>query len=79
MKVWVLTREINEYEQDGEYFVAVFKNKPTAIQLKAYISKNRMHNQLHSLEDVLENLLLTGGGRLSYEDEWFFLREQEAA
>lgn len=27
--VWVLTREINAYEQDGEYFVKVFPAKPS--------------------------------------------------
>lgn len=34
MKIWVLTREINEYDQDGSYFEAVFQDKPTRKQLE---------------------------------------------
>ena len=29
MKIFVLTREINQYDQDGAYFVAAFAQKPT--------------------------------------------------
>lgn len=29
MKVWVLTSEVNDYDQHGDYFLAVFKNKPS--------------------------------------------------
>jgi hypothetical protein len=35
-KVWILTREINEYDQDGEYFVAWFPTKPNEEQLLKY-------------------------------------------
>ena len=31
--VWVLTSEVNDYDQCGEYFEAVFKEKPTLEQL----------------------------------------------
>lgn len=34
MKFYVITREENEYDQMGEYFVAVFLNNPTDKQLK---------------------------------------------
>ena len=33
MWVWVLTSDYNLYDQMGEYFEAVFKDKPTAQQL----------------------------------------------
>lgn len=33
MQVYVLTRDINEYNQDGEYFVKVFAEKPSKQQL----------------------------------------------
>ena len=33
MQVYVLTIDINEYNQDGEYFVKVFAEKPSKQQL----------------------------------------------
>lgn len=66
MKVWILTREINMYDQDGEYFVAVFANKPTHQQLtECGVATNRLRHTLN------------GGGRVECEDEWFILTEQE--
>ena len=67
MKVFLLTRAINEYDQDGEYFVNVFRDKPTKKQL----TKNGV--KLISLDHVFN-----GGGRTEkMENEWFFLREIE--
>ena len=34
MAIWVLTRAINEYGQEGEYFVDAWDAKPTEEQLK---------------------------------------------
>lgn len=68
LRVWVLTREINQYDQDGAYYMAVFANKPTVKQLKK-----------HKLSDEeAEHVLRTGGGRLRVEHEWYFLNEVEA-
>ena len=66
MKVWILTREINCYDQDGEYFVDVFANVPSFEQLTAAgVPENRIkHTQ-------------KGGGRLERSYEWFILREIE--
>lgn len=62
--VWVLTREINQYDQDGEYFVAVFAEKPHHALLTACgVPTNRL------------NHVLKGGGRVRAENEWFYLRE----
>lgn len=62
--VWVLTREIDDDNQDGEYFQAVFNLKPTKQQLLYMgIPSNR-------LDHVLE-----GGGRIWIEYEWYYLRE----
>lgn len=33
MKVWILTNEVNDYNQYGEYFVTWWPEKPTAKQL----------------------------------------------
>lgn len=61
--VWILTMEVNAYDQCGEYFVAVYKDKPT-------------HQQL-SEQDVPTNRLrhvLDGGGRKDDEDTWYNLK-----
>lgn len=63
--VWVLTREINEYNQDGEYFVAVFTNRPHhSLLTKHGVPQDRLHH-----------VGMKGGGRIGDEDEWFLLRE----
>lgn len=65
--VWILTREINQYDQDGEYFVDVFKTKPTANQLIASgVDSNRV-----------QHVLTEGGGRIQNDGEWFHLREKQ--
>lgn len=63
-KVWILTREVNEYDQDGEYFVAVFGEKP--------------HHTLLTANGVPQEHLrhvLNGGGHIGVEHEWFHLRD----
>lgn len=65
MSIWILTRAINEYDQDGEYFVDAWDKKPT--------------HQMLTLSGVPQNRLrhvLNGGGRVEFEYEWFFLREK---
>lgn len=62
--VWVLTRAINAYDQDGDYFVGVFSEKPTAEALRAH------RVPASAIEHVLK-----GGGREKYEEEWFYLKE----
>lgn len=64
--VWVVTREMNEYNQDGEYFVAVFKNKPTFRMLKKLLPEE---------SDVTIGKLTRGVGRQCIEDEWYNLIE----
>jgi hypothetical protein len=67
MKVWVLTEEHNLYDQCGEYFLAVFKHKPTHQQLTEFsVPSNRLKH------------VLDGGGRKDWEESWFHLRETEA-
>lgn len=64
MDVYVLTREVNAYDQFGEYFVAVFANKPTTTQLRE-----------HEVPEGRLTHVLKGGGRLDHEAEWFHLRK----
>lgn len=62
--VFVLTREINEYDQEGSYFVAVFGTKPTRKQLEKV-----------NVPPQFVDHVLRGGGRIDIEDEWFYLEE----
>lgn len=64
--LWVVTCEYNDYDQYGEYFKSVYAEKPTLKQLTGLMGK-----------DLAEHLLNTGGGRIEYEDEWYWLREVE--
>lgn len=69
MNIWILTYEINEYGQDGEYFLAVFDGYPTKDHLSKFLSK--------ASETTLQHVL-RGGGREGVEYEWYHLREYEA-
>lgn len=65
MKVWILTRAINAYDQEGEYFEGVFIDKPTCSQLiECGVADNDVQH------------VLKGGGRINGEYWWYFLREQ---
>lgn len=64
--MWLVTRQINDYHQDGDYLVAVFYDKPNFAQLKKLIPGE---------SDVTLGKLLGGGGRQEYEAEWFHLAE----
>ena len=66
--MWVITRSINQYDQDGDYLFCVFSTKPTAEDLLK-IEDFRGYEQ-----DDLDHLL-NGGGRRKHEDEWFHLTE----
>lgn len=66
MKVWILTSEYNDYDQHGEYFEAVFGTKPHHTELTAMgVPQNRLKH------------VLNGGGRVSDENKWFWLRDYE--
>lgn len=64
--MWVITKEVNDYRQYGEYFVCCFKQRPTKEQLEK-IFKN--------IQSVDISFMLTGGGRKEWEDERYWLHE----
>lgn len=66
MTMWVLTRSINQYDQDGDYFERVFATKPTVEEL---VGNNGF------FEGYAKYLLDTGGGRIKDENEWYYLKE----
>jgi hypothetical protein len=63
--VWVVTSEVNQYDQYGEYLLSVFANKPTMKELCL----------LGIGKSVAAHLLETGGGRVGVEDVWYYLEE----
>jgi hypothetical protein len=67
--MYIVTREINDYNQDGEYFVAAYPSLPTFTELKELLPDSR--------DDVLGKLL-RGGGRVEYEYTWYNLTEVKA-
>ena len=70
MRLWVLTRSVNDYNQHGDYFVAAWAHKPTEDELAKAASLD-----LRKKDDraTLDNLVNNGGGRLKYEDVWYNL------
>mgnify|MGYP006935484260 CR=1 FL=1 len=65
--IWILTKEVNDYDQYGQYFVSAFNSKPTFHQLF----------DLGLSKEQAKHLLETGGGRIEWENEWYFLKEVE--
>lgn len=65
-KVWILTKEYNQYDQYGEYYIAAFANKPTPEQLIKL-----------GINEYLTPHVLNGGGRKKYDEEWYNLEEKE--
>lgn len=64
--MWIVTTAVNAYDQYGEYFVAVFLEKPDFKQLK----------DLLNLDDVTTGKLTRGGGRHDSDDtQWWILEE----
>lgn len=67
MEVWVLTETVNDYNQYGEYFLAVFKEKPTLEELMSFDIP----------ENYAQSCLDTGGERLyptCGSDWWWHLK-----
>lgn len=64
--MWIITEEVNDYNQCGEYFVAAFDNKPTFQELKKLLPYEN---------DVTIGKLTRGGGRQEVEDVWYYLTE----
>lgn len=76
--VWVLTYEVNDYDQHGQYFKAVWSEKPTIETLAAYCGKEGIRVTGDVMAQVSFLLhLLNGGGRQSSEDTWYNLDEVE--
>jgi len=65
MEVWVLTREINKYNQEGEYFEKVFFEKPTSKELSEYTRMSK---------EYCEEFIIRRKGRRT-DHTWYNLYE----
>ena len=66
--MYIITRAVNEYNQEGQYFVAAYNVKPTFKQLK----------ELLNLDDVTTGKLTRGGGRQDNEYDWYYLKKVQS-
>ena len=64
--MWIVTRAVNEYDQEGDYFIIAFDHKPTIEELTVINGK------------ALAEHLLAGGGRRGTEYEWYYLTELQS-
>ena len=77
MKVWILTEEYNDYDQHGEYFLKVFKDKPTHQNLATALGYTKHGSQDFMQALALVEHVLSGGGRRNQENHWYNLEEVE--
>lgn len=76
--IWVLTKEINAYDQEGAYFVAAFEGKPDYAQLANVLKTQAGIAHQNVMEGIaFLDHLLKGGGRQGLEDTWFLLEQVE--
>lgn len=70
MTIWVLTKEVNDYNQHGEYFIAAWGYKPSSLDLSYVLG-------YYTDSPVIQHLIHGGGGRQGVEDVWYYLYEYE--
>lgn len=73
MKIWILTKEYNQYNQFGAYYVEAFVNKPTFDQIFDRLKK--FYGYAPTEDECYH--ILSGGGRISDEYMWFTLHHEE--
>lgn len=65
--MYVITQAYNDYDQHGEYLVAVFFNKPSVREI---------HQTLKCSHELAKHIE-TGGGRKETEDNWYYMTPLE--
>lgn len=71
-KVWILTSSYNLYDQQGDYFEAAFKEKPTAEAIAKWFEKKG-----EKITEELAQHIANGGDRQDTEHQWYNLIEEE--
>jgi len=69
---WVLTYSVNAYDQYGEYFLAVFAEKPTAEKLHELLYNNSVRGS--DLELAIRRLQVDGYCEAA-GDAWYLQEE----
>lgn len=62
-----MTKEYNDYNQYGEYYIVAFKEKPSIEMITTVIG----------CSDDMAARILSGGGREGIEDVWYNLIEEK--
>lgn len=69
--VWIATYECNQYDQYGEYFLAVFSEKPTVAEFAPFVSQQVCLSDDMGDAIRLVSHYLDGKGRTkAMEDTW---------
>ena len=68
--MWVLTREHNEYDQYGAYYVMCWDHKPSEHELLWIMAHEEMGGW------SLKHLMKGGGRTKQLEDIWYNLEEE---
>ena len=76
--MWVLTRAINQYDQDGDYLVTFFDHNPTLNDLSMFFWNRSIDSPLADSELLFLEHLKKGGGRQNIEYEWYYLTELDS-
>ena len=66
-KLWVLTTEYNDYDQHGEYFLAVWPKKPSPEWVQRVVEQERR------LREGELDFIMSGGGPGQWGHQWFRL------
>ena len=66
--MWVVTRSVNDYNQDGDYLEGIFDHKPSVNELMELLECN---------EEYAEHVQ-NGGGRRYFDGVWYFLTEMKS-
>lgn len=72
--MYVLTRTINEYNQEGDYLETVFETAPKLSELASYFYSKSI-DECSDDEIMFLTHIKRGGGRIKTENEWYYLIE----
>lgn len=68
MKIWIITRCDNAYDQYGDYFTSAFDHEPTLPEIQSFLG----------CDEEYAKHLLKGGGRIRNENSWYFLTKMSS-
>lgn len=76
MNLWILTFSINEYNQEGAYFLTAWTSKPTFQILRQFFdSKISLSCPHYDVSDADIGRALRGEGRFRNQNLWYTLQQ----